>query len=176
MNNWHFKHNKVKAEFLPWLLSLPSPSKLVTTASFICLSPNYWSHASFWSLQRAHSAWQTCRRKMKGTHRSSRSQSHSACPKEPSEACCEEVLDGEDSALSVPFQKSPVVLDTRFSNQVCGRGRERHNESYILKWVASSRRGCFTMSGRVWLWTQASVGNSERHSDACLWWHWEQSF
>jgi len=85
----------------------------------------------------------------------------SACPKEPSEACCEEVLDGEDSALSVPFQKSPVVLDTRFSNQVCGRGRERHNESYILKWVASSRRGCFTMSGRVWLWTQASVGNWE---------------
>lgn len=74
---------------------------------------------------------------------------NSARPKEPSEACWEEVLDGEDSALGAPFQKSPVVLDTCFSNQVCGRGKERHNESYILKWVASSRRGSFTMSGRV---------------------------
>ena len=57
----------------------------------------------------------------------------SASPKEPSKACWEELFDSEDSALCGPFQKSLVVLDTCFSNQACGRGRERHNESYILK-------------------------------------------
>ena len=64
-----------------------------------------------------------------------------ASPKKPSKACSGEMFDSEDSALGVPFQKSSVVPDTCFSHQVCGWGREKHKESYILKWIASSRKG-----------------------------------
>lgn len=64
-----------------------------------------------------------------------------ASPKKPSKACSEEMFDSEYSALGVPFQKSTIVPDTCCSHQVCRWGREKHKESYILKWIASSRRG-----------------------------------
>lgn len=55
--------------------------------------------------------------------------------------CLEEIFDSEDSALGVPFKRSPVVLNPCCSYWVCGGGREGHDESYILQRVASSRRG-----------------------------------
>lgn len=42
----------------------------------------------------------------------------------------------------------------------------------LMKGTFSSRRGCFTMFGEVWLSAHSRVDNHETKGEACFWWHW----